>query len=346
MPRPRATQSHDVTIFDVAQRAGVAIATVSRVLGGSTLHSEKTKAAVIQAAEALGYQPNSAARNLSARTTDLIAVCGWFLGSNEETFPAELVLKGVMHGLGGTRFGLFMVQRRGESGEHRDVLKGFSRQRFVSGSIWINSVLPEDDLALVRKSRIPIVQVETSFSGSDSVICDNVHGGGLGIEHLLALGRRKLALLVGLPNPAQAERLKGCRQAMRKAGIAWKDVRILEVPGFDFLGGMAVSEKLARARAKGEKIDGVFSLAGDKPALGLIHGLKERGIQVPLDVAVVGYDGMPEGAYSDPALTTVKQPLFQMGVEAARLLCGRLEAPGSPFQRICLPPSLVRRASA
>lgn len=346
MSRQRSPKSHEVTIFDVAQRAGVAIATVSRVLSGRAAHSERTKRAVTEAAQALGYQPNAAARNLSARTTDLIAVCGWFLGQNEETFPAELVLKGVMLGLRGTRFGIFMVQRRGGSEEHKDFLRGLSHQRFVSGSILINSLLPEDDLGLLRGARVPTVQVETSFSGSDSVICDNVMGGGLGVKHLLKQGRRKLALLVGLPNPPQAERLKGCQLALREAGIAPKSVRILKVPGFDYAGGLAVGSKLARARAKGGKIDGVFSLAGDKPALGLIQGLKEQGVKVPKDVAVVGYDGMPEGAYSDPALTTVKQPLFQMGAEAARILCARLDAPGAPFQRISLAPSIVRRASA
>lgn len=345
MPRRRA-QNREVTIFDVAQKAGVAIATVSRILRGSGAHAERTKKAVLAAAESLRYRPNSAARNLSSRTTDLIAVCGWFLGKNEATFPAELVLKGIMQGLQGTRYGLFMVQRQVELNDHREILQGFSRQRFVSGSIWINSHVPKQDLALLRRSRAPLVQVETRVEGSDSVTCDNVLGGKLGIGELLSRGCHELALILGQANPAQDERVKGCRQALRDAGIPWKQVKVYKALGFDYLGGLACATEIAQARARGAKIDGVFSLAGDKPALGLMQGLKEHGIQVPKDVAVVGYDGMPESAYSDPALTTVKQPLYEMGQAAAQLLCARLADDKAPYQSIRLAPKIEKRRSA
>jgi LacI family transcriptional regulator len=344
--RPRASQQHEVTIFDVAQRAGVGIATVSRVLSGRHSHAEKTRRAVQEAARALRYQPNAAARNLSARTTDLIAVCGWFLGDNEETFPAELVLKGIMAHLRGTRYGIFMVQRRGEPGDHKEFLRDLSRQRFVSGSILINSLLPQDAPSLVRGSRVPLVQVETHFSGTDSVVCDNALGGRLGLRHLLQLGRRRPVMLIGPPYPAQAERVKGCRESLSQAGLGPKAVRVFKAPDHSFEGGLAMARQLLQARARGEKIDSAFSLAGDKTALGLIQGLKDQGLRVPKDLAVLGYDGIPESAYSDPALSTVKQPLFQMGAEAARLLCERLEAPQAPFQCVKLAPTLIERASA
>jgi LacI family transcriptional regulator len=340
------SRSGKVTIHDVARRAGVAISTVSMVMRGSTLYSAATKKAVLEAVAELRYSPSIAASSLSTGSTNLIAICGWFVSGTRENFPTDQILKGIMQGIRGTRYALYMVHWSEQPDVYRAELRGFSVQRFVSGSLWFSSGMLPEDQVILRNFKLPVVQVESSFPGKDSVAADNVQGGYLGAKHLLEGGRRRIGLLVGGMGQFEEDRLNGCKKAFEEAGLPWRGVKVIKRVFYDFESGYRAGKLVAALGRGGKGLDGLFSLAGDRSALGAMRALKEAGLSIPQDLAVVGYDGLAEAGYADPALSSVEQPLFEMGKKAVELLIARMENKRAPIRHLVLPVNLIRRQSS
>jgi DNA-binding LacI/PurR family transcriptional regulator len=330
------------TLEEVARRAGVGRGTASRVLNGASQVSESARAKVMAAVDELGYVPNGAARALVTRQTESVALV---VSESDERFFAEpffaSIVRGVSTELATTRYRLLLsiVQ----SGQDRRRIETYLTPQHVDGVLLL-SLHGDDPLpARLEERGLPAV-LGGRPAGSDPpcfVDVDNEAGAVLAVEHLLACGRRRVATVTGPQDMAAGVgRLAGWRRALTSHGIAADD-ELVEHGDFGEASGATAALALLERRPD---IDAVFA-ASDPMALGVLHTLAERGRSVPGDVAVVGFDDSPIARHSAPPLTTVHQPVEDMGREMVRLLTARMS--GTPTEpHVVLSPHLVVRASA
>ncbi|MBB6121513.1 substrate-binding domain-containing protein [Nocardiopsis algeriensis] len=333
------------TLEMVAERAGVGRGTVSRVINGSAQVSPRTREAVHNAIAELGYSPNQAARTLVTRRTDTIALV--VSEPRDRLFADPFfadIIRGVSSVLHERDLQLMLTTARGES-EHKrvgDYLTGFH----VDGALLVS--LHSDDPLSARLSAagVPVVHGGRPHSPDQPapycVDTDNAGGAEEAVRYLLESGRRRVATITGpLDMNAGVERLRGYRKVLEEAGIGF-DERLVVQGDFSSEGGARAMEELLDG---GSRPDAVFA-ASDMMAIGGLRVLRSRGLRVPEDVALVGYDDTIMARHSDPALTTVHQPTVQMGREMARLLVDVAIPRTSDSETVILETGLVVRESA
>ncbi|MFJ3665361.1 LacI family DNA-binding transcriptional regulator [Streptomyces sp. NPDC090106] len=337
------------TLEEVAVRAGVGRGTVSRVINGSPRVSDATRAAVEAAVAELGYVPNTAARALAANRTDAIALV---VPEPEARFFAEPyfsdMLKGVAAELSETEMQLLLIFA-GNDRERRRLAQYLAAHR-VDGVLLV-SVHADDPLPdLLSQLEIPAV-ISGPRSAAEtlpSVDSDNYGGARQAVEHLLDQGRTRIAHITGRLDVYGAQRrIDGYRAALRDAGHP-ADESLIEPGDFTEEGGTAAMEALL-ARTPG--IDAVFA-ASDVTAAGARQTLRERGRRIPDDVALVGYDDSAIARHMDPPLSSVRQPIAEMGRRMINLLLSeiadRRPAASRELDRrqVVLATELVARASS
>jgi DNA-binding LacI/PurR family transcriptional regulator len=303
----------------VAQRAGVGRGTVSRVINGSAQVSPRTREAVHAAIAELGYSPNQAARTLVTRRTDTIALVVSEPRDRlfSDPFFADII-RGVSSVLHERDLQLMLTTARTEA-EHKrvgDYLSGFH----VDGALLISLHSDNPLSARLAEAGVPVVHGGRPHSPEQPapycVDIDNIGGARTAIRHLLERGRRRVAAITGPQDMnAGVERLRGYREVLTAAGLEVDD-RLVVQGDFSVEGGAEAMERLLDT---GLEPDAVFA-ASDMMALGGLRVLRARGLSVPGDVALVGYDDSVMAQHSDPPLTTIHQPTVQMGQEMARLL--------------------------
>jgi DNA-binding LacI/PurR family transcriptional regulator len=331
------------TLEVVAERAGVSRATASRVVNGSSRVSPEAHAAVTRAVSALGYVPNRAARSLATRRTDTLVLIVHERPDTvfEDPFFAN-VLRGVNVALSDTDLQLVLLHVRGD--QQRDRAMRYIRNGHVDGALLI-SLHGEDPMPIaIKAAGIPMVTMGRPLArrNADYVDSDNAGGGHEAVRHLVASGRRCLATVAGpLDMSAGIDRLRGYVDATRAAEMSAASERVA-CSDFTEGGGYSAMRELIAATPE---IDGVF-VASDLMAIGAMRALRALGRRVPDDVAVVGFDDLPPAAYAVPPLTTVRQPVGQLGQEMVELLLHRLSEPRGDPKAIILPVELVVRSSA
>ncbi|WP_155054781.1 LacI family DNA-binding transcriptional regulator [Streptomyces blattellae] len=298
------------TLEEVAARAGVGRGTVSRVINGSPRVSDATRAAVEAAVAELGYVPNTAARALAANRTDAIALV---VPEPETRFFAEPyfsdMLKGVGAELSDTEMQLLLIFAG--SDRERQRLAQYLAAHRVDGVLLV-SVHADDPLPdLLAQLEIPAV-ISGPRSAAEtltSVDSDNYGGARSAVEHLLARGRRTIAHITGRQDVYGAQRrVDGYRAALRDSGHE-VDERLIEPGDFTEGGGRrAMAALLDRC----PHLDAVFA-ASDVTAAGARQALRDAGRRIPDDVALVGYDDSAIARHMDPPLTSVRQPIEEMG---------------------------------
>lgn len=332
------------TLEEVATRAGVGRGTVSRVINGSPQVSDRTRQRVMAAVAELGYVPNMAARALVTKRTGAIALV---ISEPEERIFGEPFFAGVVRGIttvvgdAARQLVLALVQTR----EQIERLDSFLTPQHVDGVLMLSSHEKDTLPARIRERGLPLVLSGRPLDGSDVsyVDVDNVGGAQRAVEHLLESGRSTVATIAGPQDMiAGLDRLSGYQQALRGAGLKVDDA-LVEVGDFSETSGTVAMRALLERRPD---LDAVF-VASDPMALGALRALREAGRAVPDDVAVVGFDDVPVAALSDPPLTTVHQPMEQIGREMAHMLLtaisqGESTAPVS----VVLETHLVARQSA
>ncbi|MEU0839753.1 LacI family DNA-binding transcriptional regulator [Streptomyces sp. NPDC005962] len=334
MHRPRPT------LESVARHAGVSRATVSRVVNGSTRVAEDSRAAVLRAVEELGYVPNQAARSLVTRRTDSFALV--LPEEPGRVFSDDQFFQGVVRGVGQeleeADKQLVLMMARSPAG--RDRIERFAQARHVDG-VMVASMHGADPLpAALALMGIPVVCNER-LPGSAAlpyVGVDNAGGAALAVTHLLRSGRTRVATVAGPQDMvAGIDRLTGYTAALSEAR------REPVVAAGDFTqesGAVAMRELLGRQ----PELDAVFA-ASDLMGLGVLRALREAGRRVPEDVAVVGFDDVQAARYADPPLTTVRQPIAEIGRRLARQLL-RLAGGEAIEPAVVLDVQLVLRGSA
>ncbi|MFF9768362.1 LacI family DNA-binding transcriptional regulator [Streptomyces sp. NPDC014636] len=331
------------TLEEVAARAGVGRGTVSRVVNNAAGVKDSTRRAVQQAIAELGYVPNLAARSLAGRRADAVALVmtepDWRLFA--EPFFSEIV-SALGDALADTGMQLLLTLVRSDT-ERRRFLE-YARGGRVDG-VLLMSVHADDPLPdMLAEARLPTVLLGRR-SGDERVSyvdADNTGGARGAVAHLLATGRRAIATITGPLDMYVAQcRLRGYREALASAGLDADGSWIAEGDFTEESGQRAMARLLERH----PEIDGVLA-ASDTTAAGALRALRATGRLVPQDVAVIGFDDFPLAERTEPRLSTVRQPLTEIGRVMVRLLLEELEEPAVAWRHVILRTELVLRESA
>ena len=340
------------TLQQVADRAGVSRATVSRVVNSTGSVDAALVERVRTAVAELHYIPNAAARSLMTRRTDTVALLA--AESESRVFGDPFfgaIVRGVSQELG--RAGLHLLVSMSSTDADAARVEAFLRGGHVDGALVISEHDQVDLVGRAARTAVPVVvggRPLTEQPGVTHVDHDNRGGGALAAERLLTTGRRRIGTIAGPQDmSAGIDRLEGFRTAL---GPAY-DAALVEPGDFTVAGGAAAAERLL---ARCPEVDGLF-VANDLMALGALDALRRGGRSVPGDVAVVGFDDTDAAATADPPLTTVRQRSIAQGRLMAQVLLRRLgrgvaeplpelAAAGTADDGLVLGVELVVRASA
>ena len=325
------------TVYDIARQAGVSTATVSRVLHGSSLVRPETRQRVVDVIERLGFVPNGSAQGLSMRRRDIIGLVALERGADEIDIErsSQLYVDEIVHAVEGVLRGteislLLSFGPRGESFQRRiQTLSGK-----VDGLLMAEDVLPTSQLVALAK-RVPLVLIARSAgaTGLDAITVDNSGGVRAAVTHLTGVhGYRRLCFVGGPADSPDAEqRLAAFDEAVRAA-----DGCGAEPPVHGDFSEASGSTAARALLARGAQPEAVVC-ANDQMAIGLMREFRRSGVDVPGRVAVTGFDDIYPARLTDPPLTTVSQPLRELGTRAARRLLDRIGAAAFPPAAEVLP---------
>ena len=332
--RPSHTDTPRITIRDIARRAGVSASTVSRVLNNRVPVADAKREAVLSVVQSLAYRPNAVAQELARGHSQAIGVLPQGIANS---FYSQ-VLKGVERGLRGT--GYYPLFAGGEEAvEEGEALDQLLAHR-VDALILVGGHLAEEALIPLAE-RIPLLAVGRRIAGLEHrcMRVENREGGYQATRHLVGCGHQRIAHITGMPWHADAvARREGYERGLAEAGLPLDPALIVE-GDFEEESGLEATEKLLR---DGVAFSAIFA-GNDRMAYGAGLALLRRGLRVPRDVSLVGFDDQPSAAYAWPPLTTVRQPTVEMGMAAARALVDELEGRG--FALPSFRTELVRRES-
>lgn len=333
-PAPR------VTIRDVAEAADVSVSTVSRALNGRDRIPEATRQRIRDVAEELGYRPSAVARGLRSQRSQTVAIVS---DDIEDTFTAAM-MSGVEEILAAKEYSVFLCNTHGEPTRERRHLDRLWDQR-VEGVILMSGSQVQGRGAPARPlPGIPVVYLYqyASDSSAPSIIPDDADGAEKAIRHLLDVGYRDLVFING---PARFEatqrRLEGVTRALSATPEARG--RVLEAADWYPEHGFELALQLV---GRSEQPPEAIFCASDDLAAGALAALREQGLRVPDDVAIVGFDDRPLAKHQHPPLTTIALPLVEMGRRAGRAILNAIDEGPSPAGLELVPCDLIVRASS
>ncbi len=326
------------TINDIAKRVGLSKASVSRALNGKADVGPETRKRVFKLAAQMGYVPSASARALSNGRSNTLGLLVPTL-----TWPWILeVLRGVAEEIERSGYSLMLyTTASGADSEH-----AFMSQVVPAGVVdGLALVIPPgmlDYIGQLAKRGLPVVVIDDRGHHPEfpTVATTNVEGGRTATQHLVELGRRKIAMLNGpIDYGCNEDRLEGYRSALQSGGIRFEPKRVVNADFTEAGGADAMRALLQRE----PQLDAVF-VANDLMAFGAMRTLRQESRRIPEDVAVMGFDDLPSAALTHPPLSTIHQPLYEMGRAAASMLMAAVR--GEPIQqRAEIPTSLVVRGS-
>lgn len=329
-----------VTIADVAARAGVGAATVSRVMNESPLVAAHTRARVLEAIEELGYRPSRVARNLSLRRTHTVAAVVPVFG-RASTLER---LGGVVARFADSTYdvALFSLERPERRGKEFALLADPGR---VDGVLVVSMSPGDDEVARFRSAGIPVVVIDGAHPALPSIVIDDTAGGELATRHLLDLGHRRIAFVGDPPGSpyhltTPYGRLEGYRESLRAAGLASPPDLVREGGNDRHIVHRLTEELLGLP----DRPTAIFA-GSDTHALGVLEAAERAGLAVPDDLSIVGFDDIAVAAYV--GLTTVRQPLQASGERGGELMLELLGgAPSTPLYETLPLDLVVRKTTA
>ncbi len=327
------------TIHEVAERAGVAPITVSRVINRSGYVGEETRRRVEQAIAELEYVPNVLARGLRSRQSRTL---GLVVTDVTNAFWTT-VARGVEDVAMRSGYSVFLCNSDEDLAKQEQYLRALLSRR-VEGLIIAPASSDGAALQSLRRAGLPFVIVDRRVPrlAADLVLGDSVEGARLLAQHLLSRGHRRIALLGGPPGVSTADdRELGYREALEAAGVP-PEPRLIRRGDYKQEGGYRLMRELL---AEKPLPSGILA-ANNALAVGALVALREAGLRVPGDMAVVCFDDLPQASLVDPFLTVAAQPAYEFGTRAVQLLLERIADPRRPVQTVVLPVRLIVRRSS
>jgi DNA-binding LacI/PurR family transcriptional regulator len=331
------TVSKRITLGDVAELAGVSSQTVSRVVNDHPYVSEDTRRRVLDAIRQLDYRPNRAARSLATQRSCMVGIITYGMihyGPAQMMSNVEQTAKARGYGVS---FSSVSSMSPDAIREALDSLGG----REVDGLVLITPILGVSYADLTRIcGGIPFVQIDTELAAQvPSVVIDQRYGGQLATQHLIDLGHQRICAISGPLNwyGAQA-RHHSWHDTLIAAGL---EPGLFVEGDWTSAGGYAATHRLLDMSADFTAL----VIGNDQMALGAIRALHERGLRVPEDVSVIGFDDIPEAAYFDPPLTTIQQNFAALGEQSVEYLIALIDKPDTPLHQRMLYPHLIVRES-
>jgi len=328
-----------VTIKDVAKAANVSVATVSRVINNLGGYSEETKRQVLKVIEELGYEPNAVARGLVSRRTKTIALIVPDLTS---TLAMEL-LKGVEQGAHKQGISVILCNTESQGIKTMDYLKLLNEKR-IDGIIYASNELELEYYEYIKKMNVPLVLLATQSNRFPVpfVKVNDRSAAYSAVSFLIKKGHRKIGMIsAGEEDPiAGVPRIEGYMMAMKDHGLPVNENWLVRTKGFFFEDG---KEGFFRLINQEPDITAVFA-GSDDMAVGVLSAANRLGIKVPADLSLIGYDNLKIAEMVVPTLTTVAQPLVEMGEKAADMVIEMLET-GEIVESLYLPHKIIERQS-
>jgi LacI family transcriptional regulator len=327
----------NITILDVAREAGVSYSTVSRVLSGYEFVKDSTRQRVLEAVDRLGYVANQQARSLAGGKSRVI---GLLVPSLNNGYIGE-VARGIDEELAKSAYDLMLYTTHRTSTEAPYAFK--LTRGLADGLLLVVPLLTSAYLETLREQNFPYVLVDQSDSTNHSSVVDSMNQQGAyeATQYLLKLGHRRIGFICGLMQLRSAvDRLEGHLAALRDAGIP-AEPDLIQQGDFWREAGYEATERLLNLP---QPPTAIFA-SNDLSAFGAMEAIRAHGLQIPQDISIVGFDDIPQASLVYPRLTTVRQPLDEMGRIAAQMLIEQIENPDRPIQHITLPTTLIIRES-
>lgn len=329
-----------VTLKQVAEVSGVSVRTVSNVVNGFHYIAPETRQRVQAAIDALGYRPNAAARSLRTGHTGLLALV---VPALDQPYFAELARAVVGHATA-AGYTVVLDQTDGDRERELDLLADQPRRTMFDGLILNPLTLTSADIPERPTRPIVLLGERAIASSADHVHIDNVSAARVATDHLIAIGRRRVAVIgtQDIPSGQSArQRLQGAMLALAEAGLPAHPDLLLPTDTYTRREGYLA---MLRILDSGRPVDGVFCF-NDTMAIGALRALRERSIRVPEDIAVVGFDDIEEGAYAAPSLTTIRPDKDAIARIAVQRLVARIAGQPEAGEEIEVPFELVVRES-
>lgn len=327
------------TIKEVAQEAGVSIATVSRVLNNQSGVSKELVEQVRTAVRKMHYQPNAIARALKNAESRSI---GLIIPDIENPFFPALV-RGVEDAAKIHNYAVILCNTDGKTEEEKKYIQ-FLYSKRVDGIAFTESVDNKKNISLLDSLGIPVVLLDRRVEGMQvsGVSTDNRLGAFMATQHLIELGKKQIAFISGsLKLSSGSDRASGYQDALLHHNIQY-DKKLAFTGAFTYESGYSAVENLLLSR---HKFDAIFA-SNDLMAIGAIECLNKYGIRVPEDIAVVGFDDIRLATWYKPLLTTIRQPVYDMGQYAIKLLVEHITGGrNSSYEKIFAPELIIRQSS-
>jgi len=328
-----------VTIYDVAREAGVSMATVSRVVNNNPNVKPATRKKVFEAIERLGYRPNAVARGLASKKTTTVGVV---IPDISNAIFAE-VARGIEDIANMYHYNIILCNADKKKDKEIRVINTLLEKQ-VDGLLFMGGAVTEEHQQAFKTANVPIVLCATSDESGEipSVDIDHETAAFDAVQSLIKQGHRRIAMISGtLEDPSNGyARFNGYKKALADAGIAYDDT-LVRIGNYRYESG---SDAMRYFLELANRPSAVFS-ATDEMAIGAIHAIQDKGLQVPADISVISVDNSRMASMVRPLLTTVAQPMYDIGAVSMRLLTKLMKKEHVEQAQVILPHELIVRQS-
>jgi LacI family transcriptional regulator, galactose operon repressor len=328
-----------VTIMDVARASGVSYATVSRVLSGYEFVRESTRNRVMEAVEHLGYVANLQARSLAGGRSQIIGL----LVPNLDNNYVGTIARGIDQELERANYDLMLYTSHRHPGKESFYVSAIANG-LTEGLLLVVPLVPTTYLDALREQNFPYVLIDQADATEDSNVVEatNRQGAYEATRYLIQLGHTRIAFITGMLTVRSAiDRLRGYKAALADCDIPVREELVIK-------GDFQQQTGYETAKSLLQSVDppptAIFA-SNDMSAFGAMDAARECGFCIPDNISIIGFDDIPQASLVYPKLTTVRQPLEQMGQVAVKMLLERIENPSRPPQRVTLPTQLIIRDS-
>jgi len=339
MVKQKTKENDKLSIKKIAQKTNVSPSVVSKVIRGETNVPVDVKLRVLKFINKTHYK---ASTKVISRGTYTIALMAPFFYA---PFVSEIV-DGIEHKIVGTNYNLSQYSTKGVLENERMIFQRVIGTGIADAFILFNIPVDKDIQESLRTSNIPVVSMERYLPGLGYISTDNLKASYEATEYLIKKGKKNIAIVIGkryVPD-IQNDRIKGYMLALDANKMDFNEENIFVVPFHDFASGIEIFETTI---SKKKEIDAIFCMAGDVVATGIMYAAKKAGINIPQNLAIIGYDDLEIANFVTPALTTVRQPARKMGEVAVDMIVNGLENKGKRYaKKIVFQSELIKRESA